>query len=222
MYSWNATGLCVQRFIIRQHQWRTRSCKSCGDLSWNLFCLAAIQRDPHNPLLKLLRAHLEGGCTSKYLLYPDTETTRSKALHLIGQGKGEEGSQGTRRGWGRIHDLSIFPFFAAKQDFWLGACRDEWSSYKLVGLKDNMGSFSVPCVDIALLWIANSWFDCVSQTCEADTQIHPVVMLTFGKLYVYDLEIMLLHLGIPLDMDMRILTQLNLANYIRIVLFSLL
>lgn len=46
-------------------------------------------------------------------------------------GKGRRGEPGdnARGGWGRIYDLSIFPSFAGKQDCWLSACRDEWSSY---------------------------------------------------------------------------------------------
>lgn len=112
-------------------------------LRWYLFCLLQRKkRNPHNPLLKLLQARLEGGgAFQKYLLYPDSETTRSMAPHLIGLGRVGRGEPGdkARGGWGRIYDLSIFPpfFFAAKQDCWLGACRDEWSSYKLVDLKDN-------------------------------------------------------------------------------------
>lgn len=108
------TGYVSSESITWQQQWRTRSCKSWRDLRWNLFCLLQHIKNPHNPLLKLLWAHLGGGggAFRKYLLYPDTETTRCKALYLIGQGEGEEGSQGTRQGADEVESMiwAFLPF----------------------------------------------------------------------------------------------------------------
>lgn len=52
----------------------------------------------------------KGGAFQKYLLYPDSETNRSKALYLIGQAKEEEGSQGTRRRADEVESMIWAPF----------------------------------------------------------------------------------------------------------------
>lgn len=108
---------------------------------------AATWKTPNNPQLKLCRVHL-GGSVSKISALPRHQDHPMQGSVFNWTGRGRRGEPGDvqRGGWGRIYDLSIFPplfFLAEKQDCWLSACRDEWSSYKLVNLKDNVGSFRV-------------------------------------------------------------------------------
>lgn len=115
------------------NQWRIRSRKSCLGLKLSCNTKILIKKSSRNPLL---RAHLGTG-VSKISALPRHWDHPIQGSVFNWMGRGSRGAPGdkTRGGWGRIYDLSIFPFFDEKQDCCFSACGDEWSSYKLTGMK---------------------------------------------------------------------------------------
>lgn len=89
----------------------TLQMRSLGDVGWNSFSLLQHIKKPHYPQLELLRVHVGGGFRNICSIQTEGPPIPGSVFTVIGQGKGEEGSQGTRRargGWCRIYDLSFF------------------------------------------------------------------------------------------------------------------
>lgn len=76
---------------------------------------ATQKRKPHNPLLKVFRAHL-GGSASKITALPRhrDQPYQGSVFNWTERGRGREPGDKVRGGWGRIYDLSSFPFFCWK------------------------------------------------------------------------------------------------------------